>query len=200
MSFPPQSPPPPGVQPAPQVTPGRRPRGGYIASLVSLVATVVVFGILLALGPWVRHPAPDFISEVDQNLDVELELGEEHLGELGVFGRSFGGACSVHRPSGTPGNVQMRGASSFSYGADEWNLVHVLEIVEPGTHTITCTNEGVEFGVASMHVVETASTRQMLWAFTWIGLPALGLLTTVTIGVVTLVRDRREKAASAAHR
>ncbi|MET9780848.1 hypothetical protein [Nocardiopsis alba] len=164
------------------------------------MATVVVFGVLLALGPWVRQPTPDFITETEQNLEVELELGEEHLGELGVYGRSFGGGCSFHRPSGTPGEIQMRGAGTFSYGAEEWNLVHVLTVVEPGTHKLSCSNDETEFGVASMHVVETASTRQMLWGLTWIGLPILGLITTVTLGVLTLLRDRREKAAVAAGR
>ncbi|MEC3893767.1 hypothetical protein GTW20_14035 [Nocardiopsis alba] len=164
------------------------------------MATVVVFGVLLALGPWVRHPTPDFITETERNLEVELELGEEHLGELGIYGRSFSGACSFHRPSGTPGETQMRGAASVSYGAEEWNLVHILTVVEPGTHKLVCSNDETEFGVASMHVVETASTRQMLWGLTWVGLPLLGLIATVTLGVLTLLRDRREKAAVAAGR
>jgi hypothetical protein len=195
MSFPPhpQSPPPPA---AAQATGKRRLRKGYIASLVSLTTTLVVFAVLLVLGPYVRQPAPDFMAEPSLNLDVELELGEEHLGELGIYGLWFGPSCNFTNPAGGPGKIQMRGAASFDYGAEEWDLVHVVEITETGTHRITCYNEDVEFGVASMHVVETAQTRQRVWVLTWIGLPLIGLVTTVTIAAVTFVRARRERAAA----
>ncbi|MEU0237695.1 hypothetical protein ABZ234_08385 [Nocardiopsis sp. NPDC006198] len=160
-------------------------------------ATVVILGVLFALGPWVRHPAPDFLTEIDdQPLQIEVELGEEHIGELGVYGRAFGFGCSFTNPSGTMAQTQIRGASSFDYGGGEWNLVQVVEITESGTHEIACNNQGVEAGIASMDVVESAPARQMLWGITWVSLPALGLITTVAIALVTLVRARRQKAAA----
>lgn len=190
----------PSSPPAPQTRLGRRLRGGYIASLVSLVATLVVLGVLFALGPWVRQPAPDFISDVSPDLQLELELAEEHVGELGVYGRSFEGVCSVLTPSGGAGVTQLQGASRYSYGSEEWHLIQILEIPEAGTYEITCSNAQTDFGIAAMDVVEGAPTRQMAWGLTWVLLPVLGLAATVTLAVVTRVRDRRERAAAAGHR
>ncbi|OLT25323.1 hypothetical protein BJF83_23210 [Nocardiopsis sp. CNR-923] len=164
-----------------------------------MAATLVVLGVLVALGPEVRQPAPDFISDVSPNLQIELELGEEHMGELGVYGESFDGACSALTPSGSAGATQMRGASRYTYGAQEWHLIQVLEIPEAGTYQISCSNAQVDFGIASMDVVESAPTRQMVWALAWVLVPVLGLATTVTLTVLTRVRDRRQKAAAVGH-
>ncbi|MEU0237742.1 hypothetical protein ABZ234_08620 [Nocardiopsis sp. NPDC006198] len=191
--YPPLPPQAPSPAPAPRQS---RLRGGYIASLISLVATLMVLGILFAFGPWVRQPAPEFITEVtDEPLLIEVDLGEEHLGELGVYGRSGSFGCAVRNPSGTLAEGTRHWASRYTYGDSEWNLDNVLEITETGTHEISCTNRG-DAGIATMDVVENAPTRQMLWAITWVSLPTLGLVTTVALAVVTLVRARRQKAAA----
>ncbi|WP_223839009.1 hypothetical protein [Nocardiopsis deserti] len=187
---------PPGSPQAPQAPRKRGLRGGYVASLVSAVVTLVVLGVLLALGPWVRQPAPDFISEVGTNLYVRLEVDREDLDTIGVYGLSYSGSCSFTTPSGASGEYRTHGASSFDYGAEEWHLVQSLEVTESGTYSISCSNPTSEFGVASTDVVENARTRQFMWAMTWITLPALGLVATVTFAVVTRVRDRRERAAA----
>ncbi len=183
---------------SPQAPRRRRLRGGYVASLVCAVVTLVVLGVLLALGPWVRQPAPDFISEVDTNLYVRLEVDREDLDTIGVYGLSYSGSCSFTTPSGTSGEPQNHSVSSFDYGAEEWHLVQSLEVTESGTYSISCSNTTSEFGVASTDVVESARTRQFMWAMTWIALPTLGLVATVAFAVVTRVRDRRERAAAAA--
>ncbi|MEU3307449.1 hypothetical protein [Nocardiopsis sp. NPDC006832] len=176
-------------------TPGRpRLRSGYVASLICAVVTLVVFGILLALGPWVRHPAPDFISEVGRDLEVRLDVEEGDLGEIGVYGLKFNGYCMVTTPSGVHGETELHAASGYYFGAEEWNLVQTLELTETGTHDIVCENPDTDFGIASKDLYENAPTRQLLWGLTRISLPVLGLVTTVTIVVVTWVRDRRGKA------
>lgn len=176
-------------------TPGRPPlRSGYVASLICAVVTLVVFGILLALGPWVRHPAPDFISEVGRDLEVQLDVEERDLGEIGVYGLKFNGYCTVTTPSGDHGETELHAASGHYFGAEEWKLVQTLEITETGAYDIVCDNPDSDFGIASKDLYENAPTRQLLWGLTWISLPVLGLVTTVTIVVVTWVRDRREKA------
>ncbi|MEE2048961.1 hypothetical protein [Nocardiopsis tropica] len=195
MSSP--SSPSPSMSPSsPQAPRRRRLRGGYVASLVSAVVTLVVFGVLLALGPWVRHPAPDFISEVGTNLEAQLEVDEEDLDVIGVYGLSFDGICSFTTPSGTPGMSERRHVRSVDYGAEEWHLVQTLEVTESGTYDISCDNRKTEFGLASTYVSDSAGRRQFTWAITWITLPVLGLATTVTIAVVTRRRDRQEKAAA----
>ncbi len=181
---------------SPQAPRRRRLRGGYVASLVSAVVTLVVFGILLALGPWVRHPAPDFISEVDTNLYVRLEVDREDLDTIGVYGLSFDTPCSFTTPSGAPGESEYHTVRSVDYGAEEWHLVQTLEVTESGTYSISCSNTTSEFGLASTYVADSAGTRQFMWAMTWITLPTLGLVATVTFAVVTRVRDRRERAAA----
>ncbi len=189
MSMP--SPPPSPVQ-APR---GRRLRGGYIASLACLAVTLVVLAVLLAVGPEVRQPAPDFITDPrSDHAQFELELGEEHVGEIGVFGR-FGGACTTITPSGQAGDFQTRGASRYTYGPEEWSLVQILHTPEAGTYEITCTSPRGEIGIASMDVVNNAPTRQMVWGLTWVTLPALGLVATIVLAVATRVRDRRERIA-----
>ncbi|WP_223809098.1 hypothetical protein [Nocardiopsis listeri] len=176
--------------------PRERPlRSGYVASLVCAAVTLVVFGILLVLGPWVRHPTPDFISEVGRNLEVRLDVEEEDIGELGVYGLTFEGFCTVTTPSGARGESHRQGTSGYDFGAEEWDLVQTLEITETGTHDIVCENPDTEFGIASKDVVENAGMRQGLWTLTRIGLPILGLFATVTIAMVTRMRDRQEKAA-----
>mgnify|MGYP001163250136 CR=1 FL=1 len=181
--------------PSPLQNPRRRHlRGGYIASLVCLAVTLVVLAILLAVGPEVRQPAPHFITDPPKDhVQFELELTEEQ-NELGVFGRS-GGACSTITPSGQSGDFQTRGASRYTYGAQEWSLVQILHTPEAGTYKITCTSARGEIGIASMDVVNNAPTRQMVWALTWVTLPALGLVATIVLAVVTRVRDRRDRAA-----
>lgn len=182
--------------PAPLQNPRRRRlRGGYIASLACLAATLVVLAVLLAVGPEVRQPAPDFITDPrSDHAEFELELGEEHVGEIGVFGR-FGGACTTITPSGQAGDFQTRGASRYTYGAQEWSLVQILHTPEAGTYEITCTSAQGEIGIASMDVVNNAPTRQMVWGLTWVTLPALGLVATIVLAVATRVRDRRQRAA-----
>lgn len=194
LSFPPTSSPPP----APPSPPHTRPlRGGYVASLICAVLTVVVLGILLALGPWVRHPAPDFIGEVGRDLQVQVDTEEEGLDVIGVYGLSFGGLCEFTTPSGTLAESRRHSVTSFDYGDEQWHLIQTMEVTESGTYRVRCTNTQADFGVASTYVADTARIRQFTWALVWVTLPTAGLTATVVMAVVTLRHDRRAKAAAA---
>lgn len=195
MSFSPH-PQPPSPPAAAQATGKRRLRKGYIACLVSLATTLVVFAVLLVLGVDARQPAPDFLAEPDRELDVELELGEEHVGELGLYSQLYEGGCAFTTPSGEPGLSTSQSVTPFDYGDEKWQLIRTMEIPEAGIYRFVCDNENADFGIASTHVADTARNRQLAWGLTWLGLPAIGLITTATIAAVTFRRDRREKAAA----
>lgn len=182
-------------------SPRTRPlRGGYVASLACAVLTIVVFGVLLALGPWVRHPSPDFIGEVGRDLQVQVDVEEEGLDVIGIYGLSFGGLCEFTTPSGALAESRRHSVTSFDYGAEQWHLVQTMEVTESGTYQIRCTNTQADFGVASTYVADTARIRQFTWAMIWVTLPTAGLAATVVLAVVTLVHDRRSRAAEAQSR
>lgn len=191
---PPQASPVPGAPQPHRPRPARRLRPGYLASLICLTVTVVLAGTLLVLGPEVPHPEPDFIGGPTTEGDIEIEVGEDDLGEVAGFAlEGAGGACVLYTPSGEQDSGDPAMGPTV-YGAQGWTVQSIYQIEEAGTHLFQCSSDD-EMGIApAATTVDAAQTRQLVWALLWLSVPVL-TLATAAIAVTTLIRGRRQRAA-----
>lgn len=199
-STPPQASPVSAPQQPPRQRTGRHLRPGYLASLVCLTVAVLLSGTLLVVGTDAPHPEPDFIAGpkgedefidgLRTDVDFEIEVGEEDLGEVAVFhipGES--GSCVLYPPSGDR-SLGDFASSPTQYGTQNWEVWQVHEFEMTGTHLFQCSDR---VGIASADTIDAARTRQFVWAVLWLSMPLPFLAAAIT-ALVTFVRSRRERA------
>ncbi|WP_017578371.1 hypothetical protein [Nocardiopsis kunsanensis] len=191
-----QTPPAHGPQHPPQRRSRRGPRPGYLASLISLAAALVMVGVVAIVGIRIGHPQPEFIAEVSGGEDVEIEVAEdEPLGEVVLITQGFAGACVQYTPEPDLEMGDLRSTGTHVYGPDGMEARDIYVLDEPGTHTFQCTDDA-EGGLAPVATtVDAAQTRQVVWVVTFLGVITVGVLLAIGLALATFLRSRKETAA-----
>lgn len=193
---PPQTSPGPDPQQSPQQRNRRGLRPGYLASLISLAVALVMVGVVAIVGIRIAHPQPDFIAEVSDGEDVEIEVAEdEPLGEVVLITHGFSGACVQYTPEPELEMGDLRSTGPHLYGPDEMEARDVFVLDEPGTHTFQCTDD-TEGGLAPVATtIDAAQIRQMVWVVVFLGVTTVGTLLAIGLALATFLRSRKETPA-----
>ncbi|MDS1271608.1 hypothetical protein RIF23_15035 [Lipingzhangella sp. LS1_29] len=152
---------------------------------------VIAVGVVVALGGCgiglVRVLAlPDFEAEFADGEEIEFHVDETTDPDRDMvlyvnedIHHAYEVNCELTGPGSPSGVYQSFVDHSGHSGGNHWHRLATIDVAEPGTHTITCTNtEGLEYAIAHTHS-DSAANRNLVLTLL---LPAGGLGAGVVLG------------------